>query len=162
MKFKTLRALLHSALTAVLVSCGGGDGGIGGTGAADVSVGGITAFGSVWVNGVEFQTHTGTTVRIDDSVRSESDLRVGMVARIDGSIANATASAITVKSALKGHVETVSTGQMVVMGQTVVTGAGSTISNGASPRSSVPSAPAAKPAPTAIDAASLCAARRNA
>ena len=133
MKFKTLRALVHGALTAVLVSCGGGgggDGGIGGTGGADVSVGGITAFGSVWVNGVEFQTSAGTTIRIDDTVRAESDLRVGMVARIDGSIANATASAITVKSTIKGYVEAVGAGQMIVMGQAVITGSGTTISNG--------------------------------
>jgi hypothetical protein len=131
MKFKNLRALVHAALAAVLVACGGGgDGGIGGTGAADVSVGGITAFGSVWVNGVEFKTSGATTIRIDDTPHPESDLRVGMVARVDGSIANATASAITVTSAVKGYVESVAANQMVVMGQTVVTGAGTTIANG--------------------------------
>lgn len=130
MKFKTLRALVHGALAAVLVACGGGEGGIGGTGGADVSVGSITAFGSVWVNGVEYQTNAGTTIRIDDNVRSESELRVGMVARVDGSIANASANAITVKSAVKGYVEAVSADQMMVMGQTVLTGSGTTISNG--------------------------------
>jgi len=131
MKFKNLRALVHSALAAVLVACGGGgDGGIGGTGAADVSVGGITAFGSVWVNGVEFKTSGATAIRIDDTPHPESDLRVGMVARVDGSIANATASAITVTSAVKGYVESVAANQMVVMGQTVVTGSATTIANG--------------------------------
>src|SRR5512134_3185590 len=113
MKFKTLRALVHGALAAVLVACGGGEGGIGGTGGADVSVGSITAFGSVWVNGVEYQTNASTTIRIDDNVRPESELRVGMVARVDGSIANASASAITVKSAVKGYVEAVAADQMV-------------------------------------------------
>src|SRR5262245_49720574 len=133
MKFNSLRALVHGALAAVLVACGGGgggEGGIGGTGAADVSVGSITAFGSVWVNGVEFKTSAGTTIRIDDTVHPESDLRVGMVARIDGSIANATASAITVDSAIKGYVESVAAGQMVVMGQVVITASGTAIENG--------------------------------
>jgi hypothetical protein len=130
MKLRSLRVLLPSALAAVLVACGGGDGGIGGTGGADVSVGGITAFGSVWVNGVEFKTTGGTSIRIDDNPHPESDLRVGMVARVDGSIAGATASAITVKSAVKGFVESVAPDQMVVMGQAVITGSGVTISNG--------------------------------
>lgn len=132
MSVKGLRALVHCALAAVLAACGGGGGGgIGGTGGADdVSVGGITAFGSVWVNGVEFRTSSDTTIRIDDTVHPESDLRVGMVARVDGSIANGTANAITVASAVKGYVESVGTNQMVVMGQTVVTGSGTTIANG--------------------------------
>lgn len=133
MKFNSLRALVHGALAAVVVACGGGgggEGGIGGTGTADVSVGSITAFGSVWVNGVEFKTSAGTTIRIDDTVHPESDLRVGMVARVDGSIANATASAITVDSAIKGYVESVAAGQMVVMGQVVITGSGTAIANG--------------------------------
>jgi len=131
MWYRTVRAWLHAALVAALAACGGGgDGGIGGTGAADISVGAITDFGSVWVNGVEFKTSAATTIRIDDNPHPESDLRVGMVARIDGSISGASASTISVRSAVKGHVESVGTNQMVVMGQTVVTGAATTISNG--------------------------------
>ena len=130
MKFKTLRTLLQGGLVAVLAACGGGDGGIGGTGGADVSVGGITKFGSVWVNGVEFKTSPATTIRIDDNPHPESDLRVGMVARVDGSIADATAATISVSSAVKGYVESVVSTQMVVMGQTVITGTGTTVSNG--------------------------------
>jgi hypothetical protein len=53
-----------------------------------------------------------------------------MIARVDGSIANATANTITVSSAAKGFVESVTGNQMVVMGQTVVTDSGTTISNG--------------------------------
>ncbi len=136
MNFSKLRALVHSAVAAALVACGGGgDGGIGGTGggggglASDVSIGTITAFGSVWVNGVEFQSGS-ATINIDDNPKSESDLRVGMIARVNGSISGASASTISVTSAVKGYVESVATGSMVVMGQTVLTDASTTISNG--------------------------------
>ena len=128
--FKTLATLAYAA---VIGACGGGGGGggIGGTGTGnpDVSVGTITAFGSVWVNGVEFQSNT-ATIRIDDNPHPESDLRVGMIARVDGSISSATANTITVSSAAKGYVESVTGNQMVVMGQTVITDAGTTISDG--------------------------------
>jgi uncharacterized protein DUF5666 len=129
--FKTMAIL---AAAAVIGACGGGadgGGGIGGTGTGnpDVSLGAITAFGSVWVNGVEFNSST-ATIRIDDNPHPESDLRVGMIARVDGSIANATANTISVSSAAKGYVESVAGNQMVVMGQTVITDAGTTISNG--------------------------------
>jgi hypothetical protein len=130
MKYPTLRALLHAAVAAVLTACGGGDGGIGGTGSADVSLGAITAFGSVWVNGVEFKTSALTTIKIDDNPRLESDLRVGMVARVDGSIAGATATAISVKSAIKGYVEAIAANQLVVMGQVVLIDSGTVIANG--------------------------------
>ena len=94
-----------------------------------MSVGAITAFGSVWVNGVEFRSNS-ATIRIDDNPHRESDLRVGMVARVEGSISGASATTITVSSAAKGYVESVTGNQMVVMGQTVVTDAATTISNG--------------------------------
>jgi len=139
MILSTLRTLAAGALALIVSACGGGgggDGGIGGTGGgggagatADVSVGAITAIGSVWVNGVEFKSST-ATIKIDDNPHLESDLRVGMVARVDGSISGASATTITVKSAIKGHVESVGTNQMVVMGQTVVTDSGTAVSNG--------------------------------
>ncbi len=132
MRISTLRAMAHGAIALVLAACGGGgDGGIGGTGTTpqDVSVGTITAFGSVWVNGVEFKSNT-ATIKIDDNPHPESDLRVGMIARVDGSISSASATTISVKSAVKGYVESVGTNQMVVMGQTVVTDGSTTISNG--------------------------------
>ncbi len=121
-------ALAAAAAVLTLVACGGGgsEGGIGGTGnggnttpAGDVAYGGITAFGSVWVNGVEYST-SGTTIRIDDNPGQESDLRVGMVVRVDGSVSGATATTITVDDAVKGFVEQViDANRLVVMGQTV-------------------------------------------
>ena len=143
MSLSIFRTLTASALALAIAACGGGgtDGGIGGTGgggggtSSDVSVGTITDFGSVWVNGVEFKSNT-ATIRIDDNPHPESDLRVGMIARVDGSISGASAAAITVSSAAKGYVESINGNQMVVMGQTVIT-------DGATPRSATaPIAPA--------------------
>ena len=71
------------------------------------------------MNGVEYST-SGTTIRIDDNPGQESDLRVGMVVRVDGSVSGATATTITVDDAVKGFVEQVfDANRLVVMGQTV-------------------------------------------
>lgn len=136
MNFSKLRTLAHSAVAGFLVACGGGgDGGIGGTGggggglASDVSIGTITAFGSVWVNGVEFKSNT-ATIKIDDNPHAESELRVGMIARVNGSISGASADTISVSSAAKGWVESVNGNTLVVMGQTVTVDASTTVSNG--------------------------------
>lgn len=106
----------------LLAACGGGSGGIDGSGAKKdtQSYGSITAFGSVWVNGVEFETG-GATIRIDDNPHPESDLRLGMVARVEGSLDDRQAVLIEVDDALKGRVEQViDAARMVVMGQTVL------------------------------------------
>lgn len=109
------------AATWLMLACGGGDGGIDGTGVTDnsVSYGTVTAFGSVWVNGVRFDT-AGATFKLDDNPVGQDALRVGMVVRVDGSIDDKRASAVTVDDAIKGRVEQVlDASRMVVMGQTV-------------------------------------------
>lgn len=110
---------------------GGGGGGISGTG---VSYGGITEFGSVWVNGIEFSTN-GTTIKTDDNPSaSQSDLRIGMVVRVDGSFDDKTASTITVDDAIKGVVEApLANGQLTVMGQRVQIDAATNFDNGVVP-----------------------------
>ncbi len=76
-----------AALTALIVSaCGVGNdvAGIGGSGY--ISTGTITSFGSVFVNGVEFET-TASTFEIEDDVSlTQTDLRIGMVVEVTGSI----------------------------------------------------------------------------
>lgn len=123
MNIKKLAATIAVTAAAVLSACGGGgsSGGIGGTGNnPDVAVGTITQFGSVWVNGVEYETGADTTIRIDDNPGAESDLRIGMVVRVDGSISGARAGEITVDGAVKGFVEQViDANRMVVMGQLI-------------------------------------------
>ena len=68
-----------------LTSCGNENqstagGGVGGTG---ISVGTITGFGSVFVNGVEFDT-SGASITVDGTPASESDLGIGMVVAVEG------------------------------------------------------------------------------
>ena len=76
--------LLASALS--LVGCEGG--GITGTGfdKLPVSVGVITNFGSVYVNGIKFATSAESKVKLDDVIGSENDLKVGMIVSIAGTI----------------------------------------------------------------------------
>jgi hypothetical protein len=72
--------------------CGGGgsgggtnvaSGGIGGTG---ITSGAITGFGSVFVNGIEFETGGSSFDVDDDMAASEGDLDIGMVVTIVGSV----------------------------------------------------------------------------
>jgi len=81
---------------ATLASCGGGGGsqssslpGTGGTGAG--VQGTISGFGSVIVNGTKFDDRTAATY-LNGSLSSSTDLRIGMVATINGSVDSATAT----------------------------------------------------------------------
>lgn len=73
----------------VISACGGGsdlgiaDGGIRGTGS---SVGPVSGFGSVFVNGVKFSTDgiPNQAVDSDDGIEFETDLSKGMILRIEG------------------------------------------------------------------------------
>jgi Domain of unknown function (DUF5666) len=106
---------------------GGGGGGIDGTG---MVYGTITGFGSVFVNGIEFNTNS-STIRLDDTTVSQNELRVGMVVRVDGSIDNRQAATITVDDAVKGRVEGVlDANRLLVMGQTVQIDNQTRLSNG--------------------------------
>lgn len=130
MKLRTFITWVATAATLAVAACGGGgsSGGIGGTGGGGgiggtgVAYGTITGFGSVWVNGVEYDT-SNTVFKTDDNPNGgggQDDLRIGMVVRVDGSVSGATASTITVDDAVKGFVEQViDANRMVVMGQTV-------------------------------------------
>jgi Domain of unknown function (DUF5666) len=158
MKLSTITHWLAAAVAAAaLAACGGGggaSGGIDGTGGGNnnggggvggitggidgtgVSYGTITAFGSVWVNGVEFSTSTSKYSFDDRSGISQSDLRVGMVVRVDGSIDDKKANLIIVDDSIKGQVQSVSAdgSSMVVMGQTVRFDDKTTFEGGVRPR----------------------------
>ena len=124
-----LSTLLLVAAMPLLYSCGGGgsstvaEGGIGGTG---VSVGRITEFGSIFVNGIEYETDS-TTFTIDNTSGTESDLAIGMVVRVSGSkdetTASGTAVSVDYNSLVTGPVDSVfntTTDELGVMGQTVI------------------------------------------
>lgn len=94
-------------------------GGISGTGRQVFAYGQITAFGSVWVNGVRYQSQSATITK-DGVTVPESVLRVGMVVRLEGSLDDAAARRIVVATPLRGPVESVlDDHRMRVMGQWV-------------------------------------------
>ena len=143
MRLPPLATTAASAALLLLTACGGGGGGSdaatptptdpAGAVAGAMAFGTVTAFGSVWVNGVEYDTAT-AAIRIDDAPGGADDLRVGMVVRVDGSALEHRATTVTVDSALKGRVEQVLDPQrLVVMGQTVEIDAQTRFENGAVP-----------------------------
>lgn len=110
-----------------LAGCGGGGGvtllpGTGGTGI--FSQGAIAGFGSVIVNAIKFDD-SGAVVQIDGVAASSQDLRLGMVAGVQGQrgvdpnlgIANR----LDVWSIAQGPVTQVQSGQFVVAGMTIQT-----------------------------------------
>lgn len=119
------KGLFTSVALLAMVSCGGGGsdvagGGIGGTG---VSQGPITGFGSVFVNGIEFRT-TGAEIEIEDNPqRPESELRTGMVVKIewekDSSGTNYTARRIVYSDDVQGPVSSLAGNTFTVLGRTV-------------------------------------------
>ncbi|VAW83267.1 hypothetical protein MNBD_GAMMA14-1087, partial [hydrothermal vent metagenome] len=110
-----------------LSACGGGGSGSStASTASTASVGTITGFGSVFVNGVEFETN-GATIVIDGVPGTEADLAVGMVVAMNGSSSGTTglALSIDVSDEMEGLVQSNSippagnSGTLVIMGQTV-------------------------------------------
>lgn len=118
-------------LTALVAACGGGGGGgstgpIGGIEGTGFAVGGISGFGSVFVNGVEFTTTNATITLNGRTGAAESELKVGYVVRVRGTInangTTGTASAIDYQNEVKGQVTgfSDSASTITVLGQTVV------------------------------------------
>ena len=115
-----------------VAACGGGTqlagGGIGGTG---VSQGPITGYGSIWVNGVEFNTNN-VTISKDgtDVVPATLDelkqyLKIGMVVTVDGTInsdgVSGTANTVTYAKELEGPITAITLPNTIaVLGQTVI------------------------------------------
>ncbi len=137
----TVWKLIMVALSAALVAlpgCGGGGGsdslaGIGGTG--KVASGTITGFGSIFVNGIEYNTDSASIV-VDESGGSESDLRVGMVVTVTGTVSDSTGDAASViydsqvegpVSGLAGPTPGATTRRFTVLGTDVVVDATGTI-----------------------------------
>jgi hypothetical protein len=70
----------------LLLSVGMAFGGIGIGGTGRTAYGGITAFGSIFVNGIEYSTATANIVISGIENRPESDLKLGMAVRVEGTI----------------------------------------------------------------------------
>ena len=119
-------ALLASIALFTACSGGGDTAGTSTTGTSSTS-GVITGFGSVYINGVEYETDN-ASITIDGSQSTETDLGVGDVCALQGSVnvdgVTGTASAIICTDELEGYVLDVSSltngiGTMNVMGQIV-------------------------------------------
>ena len=99
-------SLIISLFMFTLASCGGGgSAGIGGTGIT--SGGTITGFGSIFVNGVKYDT-SGSTITIDDNIVDESALKLGMFVLVRGTLdtnnTTGTANSVSINIELKGPV----------------------------------------------------------
>jgi hypothetical protein len=131
MRLIELRHLGIVLVTALVTSCGGGGGsstaagGIGGTGINSVGV--VTGFGSVFVNGVEYDTSNanGKVTVNGKSGGSQNDLRIGMVVAVHGTIdsnGKRFADSITYSADVRGPVSgaCVPGATITVLGQPVV------------------------------------------
>ncbi len=90
---------LAAVITLALTACGGGSGGsntasgVGGSGY--ISSGTVTGFGSVFVNGVEFNTDN-STFDLEGTSGTQNDLAIGMVVRVNGTINGTTGNATSI------------------------------------------------------------------
>lgn len=128
--------------TALFLSACGGGGGDGlsivGIDRIGVSNGTVTGFGSIFVNGVEFETNS-AEFTIDDSPGSENGLSVGDVVVVSGSIdangVTGTADAVFAEEAVEGPIDSIDllNNRMVVAGQTVIVDASTSFDNNIAP-----------------------------
>ena len=147
MKMGLARTTWIVGLTALaLVACGGGGGGASGGATAGIDRGGIvasgpiTGFGSVYVNGVRYAT-TGASITVDDQPGTESDLRIGQVVRIEGSLdasgTTGTATRIVFDDEAEGPIQSIdlAASRMVVLGRTINVGSSTSFDDHIVPRS---------------------------
>lgn len=129
---KPLATTILAALVLVLASCGGGSGvGSGGTGlmagggvgsgGTGISVGPITGFGSIFVNGVEYDT-SGATVEIEDASELQLGMTVEVAGSVNGSFTAGAATRIVSAADLRGAVDAIDMAgnSLRVLGTTVV------------------------------------------
>lgn len=120
---KSVWGILFAITGISLVGCGGGTGSS--SSGQNTTVGAITSFGSVFVNGCEYEIDPSTTITVDGLSGDESDLSVGDVVEITGPTNCVTGTAASVRFAdeLEGVVDsnavTAGVGTMVVMGQNI-------------------------------------------
>jgi Domain of unknown function (DUF5666) len=116
-------------LLIALAACGGGGGGGGGIagvgsgGTGSFSVGTVTGFGSVFVNGLRYDDSL-ASVSDEDGARSSADLKLGMIVKVQGSVSSgaAAASSIMFDSELLGPVSAFNSGgkAFTILGQKVL------------------------------------------
>ncbi|SMF18432.1 hypothetical protein SAMN02982917_0731 [Azospirillum oryzae] len=134
----TRKPLARTLLLTLLLAAGCGptrddglaDRGIGGTGVsvADRGIGGtgivgtVTAFGSVWVNGLRVDLPPTTAVRIEGRPGQPGDVRIGQtvaMTAVPGGPTGLTARTLDVRFAVAGPVERAAAGGALVLGQRI-------------------------------------------
>lgn len=145
------KAKAISALTVcvALGACGGSGGGDGQTAGIDrtgspvpgvAALGTVTAFGSVVVNGVRYDTSS-ARFTVDDSPGSQSDLGIGDVVLVRGTVdasgLTGVATSVVADDRVQGPIASIDSaaGVVVVLGQTVRVGADTTFDDRIQPRS---------------------------
>lgn len=135
-RFNLKQLITTAGLTLLLTACGGG--GIGGTGITRITTSGaITGFGSIFVNGIEFETG-GAAITIDDNTAaSQNELALGMVVTVTGDVDNTsnsgTAIDVVYDDSIEGPIQGAislnpdGTKSFTVMGQTVTVDKNTTV-----------------------------------
>jgi len=136
MKHTTLFATLGAGfcVLAALSCSGGGGGGTGATASSSVSSGAVTGFGSVKLNGKEYDTQNSSFMVDGQSGSSQTDLKVGMVVTVNGSLSSTgtrSATTITQEDVVEGAIQSIpaTNDRIVVLGQTVLIDNGTTPQN---------------------------------
>ncbi len=141
---KAIKLVLVGTFASGLAACGGGGSGSSGSvstgaNAEGTSVGAVTGFGSVYVNGTRFETDGSVTS--DDGIVREDQLEKGMVLKVKGSWdsrGQGQASDIRYDDTLRGPLAGASwdsvaaTGELQLLGQTVAL-TSQTVFRGATP-----------------------------
>ncbi len=137
------RILYVLSLTAFCVACGTDVGGASFSPPAAttiVSHGTITGFGSVIVNGVRFDTSS-ATITVDGSPGTESDLEVGQVVTVrgtlDDNVTTGSANSVDFDDAVEGPISAIdaTAGTLTVLGQIVLVDADTSFDDSVSPAS---------------------------
>lgn len=136
----TKHIILSTILLLSLAACGGGGGSessgpttppttnpppTGGIGRTGISIGPVTTFGSIVVNGVRYDTSS-TEFSIDGNPGSEDDLRVGDIVVVRGTVdddgTTGTADSVFYDDVVTGPVESIDIAgsSLVVLGQVVL------------------------------------------
>ena len=120
-----LAAMAAMAAALAVAACGGGGGDVGGTAGA-LTVGPVSGFGSIIVNGVRFEDNAARVLDDNGNDAPSSSIRLGSMveiesSRIDDGSNRARATTIRVGSELKGPVDSVDAGAgtFTILGQTV-------------------------------------------
>ena len=121
------RCLIAGIVSIVLAGCSAGGGETGtGQDPSSVTVGVITGFGSVFINGIEYETDQ-SDITLDGQTLSETNLKVGMVVTLAGDVnadgVTGNAISISYNDNVEGMVlsNTVTTNnQLVILGQTII------------------------------------------